>query len=667
MQSSYVSSDFTSKLLNLENHSPTDNEIASLMDTIVCPEEPRSQTSSLYTIPVTAISEITFAFTITIPLPPPFFNPLQQQATPTPTPTTSEATTSFLALPDFSYVFKFNDKVTNLEKDLSEMKQVDQEEAQAEKQEYIDLVDTSRNVIESLEAVVLARSSSQPKTTYEAAASLSKYELTKILMDQIEESKSHLRADYKRELYEALVKSYNTDKDLFETYDRGTKRRKSSKEAESSRDSRSKDKKSSSTSKGTSHSQHMSSDNQVSRAEEPPTSFDELMNTLIDFSAFVMNRLNITDLTQELLVGPAFNLLKGTCMSLTEIEYHFEECSKATTERLDSHNPEGKQYSFDLRKPLPLIPDHRGRQVFPHDYFINNDLEYQKGGDLSRRYSTSITKTKTATYELKWIEDLVPNLWSFIKVEDLQLGVESYQKKLNLTKPDSYKSDLKNRTAYTTYSDPQGDGVPAKEKMEWTRQAKGSGYDSGYRQAALSKKVDEEFREVHAPVLRMASTTAKPCQEDSSEFYLITGSIYTDQWGNRVCWDEVGDCQLTGPEIIHETTERIIHIKSRIQAARDRQKSYADGKQNPRYIGPFKILDKVRTVAYRVELPQQLSKVHSTFHVSNPKKCLSDESLIITLDEIQVDDKLHFVEEPIEIMDREVKRLKQSCIPIVKV
>ncbi|GJV27996.1 putative reverse transcriptase domain-containing protein [Tanacetum coccineum] len=91
------------------------------------------------------------------------------------------------------------------------------------------------------------------------------------------------------------------------------------------------------------------------------------------------------------------------------------------------------------------------------------------------------------------------------------------------------------------------------------------------------------------------------------------------------------------------------------------------GKLNPRYIGPFKILDKVGTVSYRIELPQKLSKVHSMFHVSNLKKCLSDESLVIPLDEIQVDDKLHFVKEPMEIMDREVKRLKQSRIPIVKV
>ncbi|GJX88368.1 putative reverse transcriptase domain-containing protein [Tanacetum coccineum] len=131
-----------------------------------------------------------------------------------------------------------------------------------------------------------------------------------------------------------------------------------------------------------------------------------------------------------------------------------------------------------------------------------------------------------------------------------------------------------------------------------------------------------------------------------------------------ICWAEVGDSQLTGPEIIHETTEKIIQIKSRIQAARDRQKSYAD--LNPRYIGPFKIIAKVGTVAYRLELPEQLSRVHSTFHVSNLKKCLADETLAIPLDEIQIDEKLYFIEERVEVMDREVKRLKQSRIPIVK-
>ncbi|GJU15940.1 putative reverse transcriptase domain-containing protein, partial [Tanacetum coccineum] len=91
------------------------------------------------------------------------------------------------------------------------------------------------------------------------------------------------------------------------------------------------------------------------------------------------------------------------------------------------------------------------------------------------------------------------------------------------------------------------------------------------------------------------------------------------------------------------------------------------GKLNPRYIGPFKIIAKVGTVAYRLELPKKLSRVHSTFHVSKLKKCMADEPLAIPLDEIQVDDKLNFIEEPVEIMDREVKRLKQSRILIVKV
>ncbi|GJS70510.1 putative reverse transcriptase domain-containing protein [Tanacetum coccineum] len=132
-----------------------------------------------------------------------------------------------------------------------------------------------------------------------------------------------------------------------------------------------------------------------------------------------------------------------------------------------------------------------------------------------------------------------------------------------------------------------------------------------------------------------------------------------------VCWAEIGDVQLTGPEIINETIEKIVQIRQRLQVARDRQRSYAN--LNPRYIGPFKILERIGPVVYKLELPEELSNVHSTFYVSNLKKCLSDESLVIPMKELRLDDKLNFVEEPVEIMDREVKQLKQSRIPIVKV
>ncbi|GJT73905.1 putative reverse transcriptase domain-containing protein [Tanacetum coccineum] len=160
---------------------------------------------------------------------------------------------------------------------------------------------------------------------------------------------------------------------------------------------------------------------------------------------------------------------------------------------------------------------------------------------------------------------------------------------------------------------------------------------------------------------------------------------------------EVGEGQLIEPELVQETTENISQIKDRLKVARDRQKSYADnrrkplefnvgdyvllkvspwkgmvrfgkkGKLEPRFVRPFEIIEKVGPVAYRLDLPEELNGVHDTFYVSNLKKCLADPTLQVSLDEIQVDAKLNFMEEPVEILEKEFKKLKQSRITIVKV
>nr|GEZ04440.1 hypothetical protein [Tanacetum cinerariifolium] len=392
-------------------------------------------------------------------------------------------------------------------------------------------------VNEQLEAKVLTQSSNSSKTSYAIAADLSEMELKKILIEKIEGNKSIQRSNEQRNLYKAFVEAYESDKIILDTYG-DTVMLKRHRDDDADKD----EEPSTSASKSATVEEPMQTTFEMeepshlefetgandqpivqssqhpewfSQQKKPPTpdrawnktlpathrsiqpwisklakqsdsrsSFNKLMDTLVDFSNFLINRLKVDTLTLKLLAGPTYELMKGSCKILVELEFFLEEVYKATTDQLDWVNPEGQQYPHNLPKPLPLIPNNRGRRVIPFDHFINNDLEYLRGGASSHKYTTSVTKTKAADYgHIKWIEDLVPrtirrtlcfnvSLRMFTRsiiiqrrVEDLELGVKSYQKKLNLIKPDMYRSDLKRKEAYIAYSNPKGFIYQNKDKQ----------------------------------------------------------------------------------------------------------------------------------------------------------------------------------------------------------
>nr|GFA67426.1 hypothetical protein [Tanacetum cinerariifolium] len=245
----------------------------------------------------------------------------------------------------------------------------------------------------------------------------------------------------------------------------------------------------------------------LAKQADSRSSFNELLDTPLDFSNFIMSRLRVDTLTPELLTRPTFKLMKGSCISLIELEYHLKEVYKATTDQLDWVNPEGQQYPHNLLQPLPLIPDNRGRRFYGFAVNQESTLDvYSKRRTIAvmdlkivewhsykhpdwiavRRDDDKLCKFKEGDFKrlrLQDIEDmlllLVQGKLSNLTVEerfafnvslmmftrsiviqrreeDLQLGVERYQKRLNLTKPDTYRSDLKRREAYTAYSNPRG-------------------------------------------------------------------------------------------------------------------------------------------------------------------------------------------------------------------
>ncbi|GJR36065.1 putative reverse transcriptase domain-containing protein [Tanacetum coccineum] len=214
-------------------------------------------------------------------------------------------------------------------------------------------------------------------------------------------------------------------------------------------------------------------------------------------------------------------------------------------------------------------------------------------------------------------------------------------------------------------------------------------------QDALGTRLDTSttYHSSHLPLVEFSYNNSYHTSIKCAPFE----ALYGRKCRLLLCWLEMGDSQLIRLDIIQETVDKITAIKERLRTARSRQKSYADnhkkplefpiednvllkvspwkgmirfgkrGKLNPRYIGPFKVLKIISLVAYRLELPQELSGIHDVFHVSNLKKCLTDETLAILLEELHITDKLQFIEEPLEIIDREVKTLKHNRIPIVKV
>nr|GEU46378.1 hypothetical protein [Tanacetum cinerariifolium] len=481
-------------------------------------------------------------------------------------------------LPNFGSLFGFNNRLKTLEAKLSKFMQMNQfaravfaileivkEQVKVQVSKILPKIEQTMN--EQLEAEFLTRSSNSSKTSYAVAADLSEMELKKILIEKIEGNKSIQRSNEQRNLYKALVKSYESDKIILDTYgdsvtlkkrrdddadkdeepsagsDRGSKRYREGKEPEST-----------------------SASESATSKEPMQTTFEIEEPSHLEFEIGVMQKS-----------GRAQILVRRSLQS--------------NDRSIRLVNPEGHQYPHNLLKPLPLIPNNRGHRVIPFDHFINKDLEYLCGGASSRKYTTYVTKTK-ATYHgyIKWIEDLVPRtiwtqepigydkhaLWGIShwgrkrqqfygfavnresardvyskcriiavtelkivewhnykhldwitmrrdddklykfkegdfkrlriqdiedmlllliqekltnltveerfafnvslrmftrsiviqrRVEDLQLGVESYQKKLNLTKPDKYRSVLKRKEAYIAYSNPRGFIYQNKDKQ----------------------------------------------------------------------------------------------------------------------------------------------------------------------------------------------------------
>ncbi|GKB42560.1 hypothetical protein Tco_0887502 [Tanacetum coccineum] len=408
--SSSRSSDLAFKFLKFSDIPQTDAEIVSPLDVHVHHEVPRTQAPTLLTIPVSVIPKSSHTFT-----------PTPIQATPTPPPTI-ETTNPLSNLPDFSSVFRFNDRITALEKEVVDLKK----DPLQLMSNFAPLV-IEKLIKESRDEVTLAKVSSQPQSTYEAASTLTEFELKKILLDKMEKSESYLTALEHRDCYDGLKKSYALDKYFFYPYDvyslkRGRKDKDKDEDPSARSDRGLKKRKTSKDVEPTKVFEVADSDMPQDQAGNLGDNEDEPRDETASRRDWFKKPTppqeptdpdwNVGKTTKE---GPAFRLLKGTRSNYVELEYDFEECYKALSEKLHWENPEGGDYPFDLFNPLPLIT--RGKcQRVPFEFFINNDLKYLQGGISTMTYTTSTTKTKAAKYDLPGIEDMVPNIRSPVNV-----------------------------------------------------------------------------------------------------------------------------------------------------------------------------------------------------------------------------------------------------------
>nr|GEY44366.1 putative reverse transcriptase domain-containing protein [Tanacetum cinerariifolium] len=288
-----------------------------------------------------------------------------------------------------------------------------------------------QTVNEQLEAEVLTRSSNSSKMSYAIAADLSKMELKKILIEKMEGNKSIYRSNEQRNLYKALVEAYESDKIILDTYGDITggprDKEKEKRQSQQALQRRKLPRALASYHKGLNLDKHRqaSADDQLiiepsqhpkwfSQQKKLPTPDRDWNKTLPATHESIQSW--ISELAKQSDSRSSFNKLMdtpGSCKCLVELKFFLEEVYKVTTDQLDWVNLEGQQYPHNLLKPIPLIPYSRGRRVIPFDYFINNNLEYLRGGASSRKYTTSVTKTNAADYgHIKWIEDLVPRtMW----------------------------------------------------------------------------------------------------------------------------------------------------------------------------------------------------------------------------------------------------------------